>query len=99
MYINDCVPVFKLQLGECLVAQNARIVDCDVNTAPFGKRALNHVLHGIKISNRRAVRNGGTAIIHDFLRNEFRGRGRSTAAVDRSAQVINHDLRASPAKF
>ena len=99
MYINDCVPVFKLQLGKCLVSQNARVVNCDVNTSPFGKRALNQILHRIKISDRGTVRDGGTTIIDDFLCNEFGGRGRSTAAVDRAAKVINYDLSASPAKF
>jgi hypothetical protein len=44
--VEDEAEVGELHLGEALVAQDAGVVDEDVDAAPFGERCRDHRLDG-----------------------------------------------------
>jgi hypothetical protein len=43
----------------------------DIDASPLGHGVIYHTLHRIKVSDRGAVGDGGSAIIYNFLRHQL----------------------------
>ena len=93
--VDDEPEVVELHLGEALVAQDAGVVDEDVDPAPLGQRRVDHRLHGAEVGDRGAVGDRLAAGGADLLGDGVGGGRRAAAAVERAAQVVDDDRRAA----
>jgi hypothetical protein len=55
VHVHHQPEILQRHLGEALVAQDAGVVDQDVDPAPGVHGLLHHGLHGRKVGDRRAV--------------------------------------------
>jgi hypothetical protein len=76
--------VVERHLREALVAQDAGVVDQDVN------RLVDHGLHRRRVGHRRTTGHRLAAGDADFLDHRERGGRRAAIAVERAAQVVHH---------
>ena len=88
--------VSDLHLGEALVAQDAGVGDQHVDAAPLGHGALDHGGDAGIVGDRGAVGDGFAAGLGDLRHDRLGRRRRSARAVERAAQIVDHDLRAAP---
>ncbi len=94
--VDDETEVGEVHLGEAPVAQDAGVVDEDVDPAPFLERRPDHLLHRVRVGHRRAAGDrlaaGGADLLGDGVR---RGRRRAAVAVDHAAEIVDHHRRAT----
>ena len=91
---DDGAEIGHVHLGEALVAQDAGIVDQDVDAAIFGFGFGDHGFDLIKIGDAGPVRQRGAARAADFR--DDRGGGVAMAgAVARAAEIVDHHLGAA----
>ena len=88
----DQVPVLLAHLGEGLVAQDAGVVDDDVDTAEGIQRGLHD---GGPIGHRIVVRDGLAASGLDLVDDDVGRAVAGTVARAAAAQVVDHDLGAA----
>src|SRR3546814_13846939 len=96
--LHHQVEILHRHLGKALVAQDAGVVDQDVDAAPFLLRLGDHLGHMLIFSDAAAVRHGGAARRADFL-DDLQRRIRMAGAVARAAQVVHNDLPPAPRPF
>ena len=95
MDVHDEAEIVQLHLGEGLVAQDAGVVDQDVDPAPFRHRRPDHGLDSGEIGDRGGIGHGLAAGGHDFGHDGL-GRGRGSARTIASApQIIDDHLCAA----
>ena len=92
VHLHHQAKVGQFHLGKTLVAQDARVVDQDVHTAPGVDRLLHHFLHRVEVGHRGPVGHGLTACGADFVHHRLRGRDRTAHAMHITAQVIDQHL-------
>ena len=91
MDVEDDVPHVVRHVLERLVAQDAGVVDRDVELAELVHRALDHRPGGIAVGDRAVVGDRPAAGVADLLGHLVGHRGAGARAVARSAQVVDHD--------
>ena len=84
--------------GKALVAQDARIVDQDMDAAPGFLGLGNHFDHLLVFGDTAAIGHRFAARRLDFF-DDLRRRVRGAGAVARATQIVNHHLRAAPCKL
>src|SRR6185312_10987331 len=89
------VEVLDLHLGEALVAQDTGVRDQDVDAAPLAHHLVDHVRNARVIRDASAVGDRFTTGRRDLLHHCFGGGAVAARAVDRTAEVVDHDLRAA----
>ena len=89
VHVDDQPEIGKVHLGECLVAQDAGIVDQDVDLAPARDGLVDHRLDGIEVGDRRGDGDRRAAGRLDLVRDSV---GRSLA------EVIDDDTRAAASR-
>ncbi len=93
MDVDDKAEIRHLHLGEGFVAQDPRVVDEDVDPAPFFHRGLDHRCDVRVLRHVRAVGDRFAAAFQDFLDDRFGRRERRSRAVARAAEIVDDDLR------
>ena len=95
MHLDDKAEVLERHLRETLVAQDAGVVDEDVDAAPGRERLLDHGLHGVRVGHRCAVRDRFATGDADLVDDRLGRLRRAAVAVDGATEVIDHHLRAA----
>src|SRR5271168_3835707 len=90
MHANDLFEIGDLHLREGLVAQDAGVVDENVDAAPLGLSPRNHCRDLVGVGDVGAVGHGGSAGPFDLLDDSSRGVGGRGAP----AEIIDDHLRA-----
>ncbi|MNT41603.1 hypothetical protein D3C72_1779670 [compost metagenome] len=85
MHVDDRIEIVGAHLGEGLVAQDARIVDQDVDAPPDVHRARRHGLHGGAVADVASVGDGVAARGPDLARDRL----------GRAPEVVDHDPAAA----
>ena len=98
MDTHDRLEIGHLHLGEAFIAQDAGIVDEDMNAAPGVLGLRDHFHHLVIFGDIAAVRHGGAARRLDFL-DDFERCVRMAGAVARAAEIVDHDLRTALCQF
>ena len=93
--VEHGVEVVPGQLRERLVAQDAGVVDDDVDLAERVDRGLDDALAALGGGHRVVVRHGVAAGGLDLVDDLLRGCVVAALAVDRAAEVVDDDLRAA----
>ena len=86
VHVDHRAEVGEVELGEGLVAQDAGIVDQDVDAAPLGDHAIDHRLHRVGIGDRTLHGARLTAGGHDLGGHRVGAR----------AEVVHHHACAAP---
>ena len=94
MDVHDQIPVVQGHFFEALVAENARIVDQDVDGAEFRDGIINNGFCPFAAGHRRFVGDGDAPGLSDFIDHHV-GHIAGTNAIAAAAQVIDHDLGAA----
>jgi hypothetical protein len=94
MHTDNCVPFVLSHVGEHAVAQDAGIVDQDVEPAEGFDRMVDQVLGAGPVADVVAVGDRLAARRADFRHHLVGGRGVGAAAVDACAEIVDHDLGA-----
>ena len=94
MHANDELEIRHLHFGEGLVAQHARVVDQDVDAAPFLFRPRRHRGDLLEIGDVGGIGDRSAARGADFLHDLQRVLGRRAV----SPQVVDDDLSAARRK-
>jgi hypothetical protein len=92
VHVHHQAEVVERHLGEGLVAQHARVVDEDVDAAPFADGARHHRLHLREIGHVAAVGDGQAAGTHDLV-----GDRAPRRAFGCARHVVHHHARAMAA--
>ena len=87
--------VGQIHFGKSLVAQDAGIVDQNINAAPGRHGLLHHGLHRSKIGHRRAVRKRFTASGANLRSHRFGSADRAARAIPCTAQIVDQHLGAT----
>ena len=91
---DDRVPVLLAHVEDHAVAQDAGVVDDDVELAEVIDRAIDDALGGLEVGDALEVGDCFAARRADFLDHVFGRRARLPGAVEVSAEVIDDDLGA-----
>jgi hypothetical protein len=86
MYVDNRPELREVHLGESPVAQDAGIIDQNVDSRPSLQRLRDHRLHRIEIGHRRGDRQRLATGVADFLCHLFGGY---------LGKVVDDDLRAA----
>ena len=95
MDANDQFEIGGVHFGEGLVAQDAGVVDQDMDAAPGFLRLGDHFFHLGIFGDIAAIRHGLAASRLDFLDHGERGIGMA-GAIARAAKIVDHDFRTAP---
>ena len=95
MHIHHEFEVGQVHLGKALVAQDARIVDEDVDPTPGVHGLLHHFLHGLEIGHRSPIGDGFTPCRTDFIHDLLRSGHRAPHAMHIAAQVVDDHFGAT----
>jgi hypothetical protein len=98
MHLKHQIEVGHVHLGEALVAQDAGIVDQDMNAAPSFLCLGNHFDHLFKFGDAAAIGHGLAASSLDFFNNLRRRVGRA-GAVTCTAQIVYDHLGTALGQF
>jgi hypothetical protein len=96
MHRHHRLEILQLHLAEALVAQDAGIGDQDVDAAERVHGLLDQIGHTGVIGDRAAIGDGFAAGGLDLGHHFFRRFGIAAAAVQRSTQIVDHNLGAAP---
>ena len=88
------VEVFLGHVEDRRVAQEAGVVDEDVEIAQGVERGLDHRLRVVPIGDVAEVRHGLAALLADLLHHRARGRFVAAAAVAARPEIVDDDARA-----
>jgi len=95
VHVQHQAEIRQVHLGKGLVAQDACIVDQNVDTAPGVDGLLHHGLHSLIVGHRGAIGQGlaasGTNLVHHGLGRTHR----TAAAVHLAAQIVDQHLGAA----
>ena len=92
MDADDCVPLLGRHVHEHAVAQDARVVDQDVEPAEGLDRGVDEALRALPIGDAVAVRHGLATHRLDLVDDVVRGTSRLPGAVHLAAEVVHDDL-------
>src|SRR6266542_885789 len=99
VYAEHRVKLLRGHLHECLVAQDARIVDDDVHPAELRDSRRYDRLRALGICDVVAARNRRAAVLADLLGDVACWLARRARAVDRPAKVVYRDLGSTCCKI
>ncbi|KAG1245623.1 hypothetical protein G6F68_014981 [Rhizopus microsporus] len=85
MHVDHCVEIVGAHLGEGLVAQDAGIVDQDIDAAPGIHRPRHHDVHGSAVADVAAIGDGPAARGQDLVGHGLR----------RAPEVVDHHAAAT----
>src|SRR5690606_29972380 len=91
--LDDEVPLLLGHVGEHAVAEDAGVVDEDVETAEGLDRLVDHALGGFPVADVGAVDDGLAPHAPDLLDDLTGGAGAATGAVHLGTEVVDDDLR------
>ena len=95
VHVDDEAEILRLHLGEAPVAEDAGIVDEDVDAAPARLGGLDHRDHLVIVGDAAAVRYRLAARGLDLRDHRERG-VRMAGAVAGAAEIVDHHLRPAP---
>ncbi|MOA07808.1 hypothetical protein D3C78_1275310 [compost metagenome] len=95
MDIDHRLNVGHLHLGERLVAQDAGVVDQDVDATEGFYRLFDHGLDLLVVGHVGTVGDGRATGLADFFDHSQGGVGRAAGAVAATAEVVDHHLGAT----
>ena len=93
------VPHVRRHLGEALVAQDARVVDEDVEATKVVEGSLDDALTAVGGGDGVVVGHGDATSLDDFVDDGVGGSCGSTGAVRCTAEVVDDDLGAASGEF
>src|SRR4051812_22353998 len=94
MHHDDVGPVRPAHAMEYLVAQDAGVVDQDVDAAESVERLLDDLVAVRRLADRERRGDGLTALFLDLVDHLLRRTGVAAGAIERRADVVNQDLGA-----
>ena len=98
MDFQDQVKVGRLHLCKAFIAQDAGVVNQDMDAAPSFLRLCNHFHHLVIFGDAATVCHCFAASSLDLF-DDLRRRVRRAGAIACTAQIIDHNLRAAPRQF
>ena len=96
VHVEDRVQQVGVHVVERLVAQDAGVVDHDVDAAEGVERRLHDGLAALRRGDRVGVGDRLAARRLDLVDDELGRAGIAAGAVDGAAEVVDHDQRAAP---
>ena len=94
MHLDDVGPVRPAHAVEDLVAQDAGVVDQDVDAAEGIERGLDDLVGVLRLGDRERRGDRLAARLLDLVDHLLRRAGVAAGAVERGADVVDHDLGA-----
>jgi hypothetical protein len=95
---DDEVPVLDIHLEHALVAEDARVVDEDVDPAEAVDRRLHYLLGAVPLGDAVVVRHRLAARRLDLVADLLCGSGVRSLAFHRAAEVVYYNLRSTARK-
>ena len=92
MDIDHLAEVVEAHLDEGLVAQDAGVVDQDIDPAEAFLDEGDHLVDGGGVGHGSAVGDRFTAGRDDLVDDQLRRADRAARAITRAAEIVNHDL-------
>src|SRR3984893_14795594 len=96
MDVEDSVEILFAHVEDHAVAQDAGVVDRDVELAEVVQRALDDALGGLEIADALEVGDRLAAEAADFLDNVLGRRTRLAGSLETAAEIVDHDLGSLP---
>src|SRR5437016_2247040 len=93
------VEVLDAHVEDHAIAQDARVVDNDVDIAKLVDGGLKQVLRAVEVGDVIAVGDGLAAHLADKIDDFAGGAGRAAAAVELGADVVDDDLGTLSGEF
>ena len=92
---HNQIPILKGHFRKRLIAQDACIINEDINVTPFRDGLIDHGLDFIFLGHIGAISNGFAACGYDFRHDIIRHSGPAARAIHRAAKVINDNFHAA----
>ena len=94
--VHHGAEIVQRHLHECLVAQDAGIVDQDIDAAPTFLDVGDHLFHSRHVGDAGAIGHGFAAERGDFIHNGLRRRERRARTIASAAEIVDDHLGATP---